>query len=728
MFLKNDNDNQSSIYIMVILLIICLFFLYENTFNKKNLNKIRSLPQQFNRDKEQHFTNMPLCIDIIDPLEQNMLIDYYIASSYNTPLIGNQKNDYLSLQMIGKVIDAGARYIELEICKSNISDGAPPVVAMGQKVGNWIISSNSLQISDVFNLIARKAFTLKSGKVNYPLIIYLKINTDDIITLNNLAFNIKESCQNLLLENTPYLTKPVFLEKMCKLLNKIIILADENYQENNLVDIVLPTNNLINYFKYDEIDSVNAIPEKGDKSKSYNDILSSEKQEKDNQYFIEKYPTTLSKDFEVGSDLLEKFKKDKNIVDPLTQFNKVGLTVVSPHKKEDVFSLNYPYDNYFLYGCQCVAMNYQVLDEHLADYLKFFNKSSFVLKPAGLRFHRRRKDVDDLSSMFPYKEKPSVQAKSEFLKDFDNKLVSIESLHLPGYFLTITGLKAAFEMGKYDGNNELLPPPDKQMFIINRSRYKKTANGLEIRPLTNSQQVLTTDGTYFNFKKVGNSSASIRDSTLFPIESLCQRKDYISFATVPTNTINVMAIQKYSLKEYKKTKENKLAIMSCFKFREIDHEKYIVFKHLPSGKYIKTLPKGEVVLSGTKVTSDHKFLVSGNFRGVDEETGELKKVTLGTQKNTFLGKTDIHMIDSRDNSISSNTLMYISFDGTAWNIINQDRFLSSSDGKTLSFEFDKPELTPEKRDKKDKIIQVAVYGPSLDNNKRFQIQEFFEPK
>ena len=247
------------------------------------------------------------------------------------------------------------------------------------------------------------------------------------------------------------------------------------------------------------------------------------------------------------------------------------------------------------YGCQCITMNYQVFDENLANYMKFFKDSSFKLKPAGLRFHRRRKDVADLTTMFPYKEKPTVQAETEFLKEFDNKLVTIESLHLPGYFLTIQAMKANFEIGKRNAKNELLPPPKNQMFIVNRSRYRKISNGITIRPLMDSRKSLITDGDFFYFDKIGNSSAAIRDSTVFPIKSLCQRKDYISFAPVPSDTINIMAVHKYTLKEYRKSKEDKLATMSCFKIREIEHEKYIVFKHLTSGKYIKALPDGNVI-------------------------------------------------------------------------------------------------------------------------------------
>ena len=725
MFMKNINENFSSISIFVILLITCLFALFEYTFNKQNLNKIKSLP--FDRDETKHFENMPYCIDITDPLEQYLLVDYYIASSFNTPLIGNQKNDYLSLQMLSKVLDAGARYIELEICKSDISDGAPPVVAMGDKVGDWIISANSLNAKQVFNMVSRKAFSFTSGKVNYPLIIYLKINTKDTVTLNSLSSIIKDSFGNLLLDNSLYMKNPVFLERMCKLLNKIIIFADENYYENNLKEIVIPSEHFINYVKYDEIDSINAIPKKGKSSKSYSNVLSRTMQEEDHKYFKKKYPTIKNKDFKIGSDLMNILKKDENIIDPLTQFNKVGITIVTPHNDDDVFSMNFPFENNMAYGCQCIAMNYQVLDDNLANYLKFFKNNSFILKPAGLRFHRRRKDVADLTSMFPFKEKPTVQAESEFLKDFDAKLVSIESLHLPGYFLTIKGLKATFEIGKRDGKNELLPHPQEQLFIVNRSRYKKIPHGMTIRPLVDSQKALITDGNFFYFDKMGNSSSAVRDTTVFPIKSMCQKKDYISFATVPSTTINIMAVHKYSLKEYQKTKEEKLAKMGCFKFRDIQHEKYIVFKHLTSGKYIKALKDGTVILSGNKITPQHKFLLSGNFRSIDEETGELKKITLGTQQNTLLGQTDIYLIDANNTAVAKNTLINIIFDGSAWNILNQDRYLTSSDDKTLSFEFDKPLLTPEKRDKKNRITQIAVFGPVLGNKKRFQILELFEP-
>ena len=76
MFLKINN---STIIIFIILIIVCLFLLYENTFNKKNFNKIRSIPLK--RDESQHFKNMPYCTDIIDPLEQYLLVDYYIAQA-----------------------------------------------------------------------------------------------------------------------------------------------------------------------------------------------------------------------------------------------------------------------------------------------------------------------------------------------------------------------------------------------------------------------------------------------------------------------------------------------------------------------------------------------------------------------------------------------------------------------------------------------------------------------
>ena len=49
---------------------------------------------------------MPYCININDQLEEYVLADYIIKSSYNSFLLGNQKYGYCSLDMIKSVFES----------------------------------------------------------------------------------------------------------------------------------------------------------------------------------------------------------------------------------------------------------------------------------------------------------------------------------------------------------------------------------------------------------------------------------------------------------------------------------------------------------------------------------------------------------------------------------------------------------------------------------------------
>ena len=55
----------------------------------------------------------------------------------------------------------------------------------------------------------------------------------------------------------------------------------------------------------------------------------------------------------VKFNLIEEYKN------PLLHFNKVGLSLVIPHNKEDNFTLNFEPHSYCDNGCQIVAMNFQ---------------------------------------------------------------------------------------------------------------------------------------------------------------------------------------------------------------------------------------------------------------------------------------------------------------------------------------------------------------------------------
>ena len=155
---------------------------------------------------------------------QFKLCDYYINSSFMTPCVGNQHYDYISTDMIIEVLQSGARYIQIPICENDITEKALPVVATAEYGQQLITSLNVLDIAMVFKTIRNNAFKLNNTKVNYPLIIHLILNTKKQFTLDVVADNIQEIFGDVLVEKSKYTTHSVFLEKLCNLLDKIMLL------------------------------------------------------------------------------------------------------------------------------------------------------------------------------------------------------------------------------------------------------------------------------------------------------------------------------------------------------------------------------------------------------------------------------------------------------------------------------------------------------------------------
>ena len=77
---------------------------------------------------------------------------------------------------------------------------------------------------------------------------------------------------------------------------------------------------------------------------------------------------------------------DKEILNNLTSFNKIGVSIVKPHKTEDVNTKNYDTTEALFMGCQFITMNFQINDVYMKNYLEIFKESSFRLKPSSMRF------------------------------------------------------------------------------------------------------------------------------------------------------------------------------------------------------------------------------------------------------------------------------------------------------------------------------------------------------
>ncbi len=294
------------------------------------------------------------------------LADFYVCSSFNSALPGYQMIDYVSADMVKKVLQCGCRYLEFQIFGETFSSDANPVVSSGFRKGEWKLSLNTVNFEDILKIIADHAFTIFDGTDGTPnnldpLIISLDLKTNYNYLVNNKIQQLisKYLSTYLLSPLYNYQNKNVALEPLKTLMGKVIIFSSDGYQGSNLEEII---NYSWNFSKLKKL--------------HYTDVDSQL-----NTKTIESVNTNLT-----GTQQQDVEAK-KNIIEynELKTFNKKGLTIVSPQNEGDLLTHNFDPTNAWTVGCQFVCMNFQKIDKNMDIYVNKFKKRAFVLKPKSLR-------------------------------------------------------------------------------------------------------------------------------------------------------------------------------------------------------------------------------------------------------------------------------------------------------------------------------------------------------
>ena len=757
------DTNKVMITFMSGILMVLLYLFYYYSYRKQNFDTLQSIdyPDKVN------LTNLKTCSQITEEDDDTILADYYIASSFNTACLGNQRYGHVSLDMIETVLRSGARYIELEICQENLGKGSKPVIATGDKTGSWINSENVLSIQETFSLVSNMAFVKKDGHLNYPLFIYLNLKTEDKGSLDMLADTIKHNLGKRLLELEKYHKYPIAQERICKLLNKIIIFSSEEHiVSSKLTELIIPSDGYLHRFKYNEIDSVNGTPEiSKDGSSKYNKVLSRKAQEEGDEQFKEKYPT-IDAVRKTSSDYLRDLQTDDMIIDVLSKYNKAGLSIVIPHKdvavgsdeEADVFSVNYDITNAMAYGCQFISVNYQVHDEVMDGYIDFFHKNSFILKPKALRFHKENVNVENIMNKYPIRKKLDYTILEDFHKKMSGKLVAIQSYTNQDLYLTKNGDNFKFtgvpiknkirDNGNGNGNsNDVVKikfPIDK-CFLIIPSRSRRYKNGIMFATANNLTEFVSTGSDYLYLSKPGYNEEDVKFSTFLPIASKCGSdtstntsdtwEGYLSFATTDKDVARVIGNFNGYLKEFRKTNNQTLVENTCFHIVDVPNRKFIELRHY-SNKYLKINKAGELVLgtSNIKVKSEdannYKFEI---IKDINSENGII--LGAGNGKYFRIREDGLLIADLEDINIST------VFD---LDILNQHYVLKDSGnrylvpkkgsgdrikglGEKMHMKLDGPLLKPAVKDSEGKLISVPVYGESLKSNKYYRVKFEYQP-
>ena len=266
------------------------------------------------------------CISQFKQLHDYKLSDFYIFSSHNTYVAGNQNMDVNSLQMIKIALQLGIREIELDVYAKNylISDKEylEPIVTHGIENTNQkndiFLNSNLLTFDSCIEIINENAFVENDD----PLIINIELNTHNIDYTNNRILEILKNYfgDRLIFSNSINNLKDM---KMKDLINKVIIVIHDMDDTSILKDLS---------FDYSKNVSFNYINEV-DISATNDDII---------RVFP---PINLNSHFSYNCD-------------PYAAWNK---------------------------GIQVVSCNIQNIDNNLQKHFKKFKNFSFLLKPKLLR-------------------------------------------------------------------------------------------------------------------------------------------------------------------------------------------------------------------------------------------------------------------------------------------------------------------------------------------------------
>ena len=216
----------------------------KSTVTEEKITATRPVISSFNSDANEHLDENVVITyyrpnSNVNPYKYKKLTDFYVASSHRSFLVGNQKADYCSLDMINRVLYFGARYIELEIFNKENRNDSEPVVSSGYNDAGMKLTLNHIDLEDCLKLISQMAFSeAHLDNFNDPLFIFLnlKVNGNEN-TINKTAKLIKSTLGNRLLPKR-FLNTNMGIATLCDLKKKVVIFSSPGWKGTDLEEVV----------------------------------------------------------------------------------------------------------------------------------------------------------------------------------------------------------------------------------------------------------------------------------------------------------------------------------------------------------------------------------------------------------------------------------------------------------------------------------------------------------
>jgi hypothetical protein len=724
---NNKNLDIIIIIIIIIILILVAVITYNNTIEKRL--------QQFNNKQLQELPTKLKPIEDCNKRRNYRLVDYYIASSYNTASLGNKHYDYVSTDAIRNTLLQGARYIQLNIFSLNVNINDvndEPLIGTSTGNDNHITSLNTIQFKDVLETIVSYAFKVKAEKgfknINYPLIIDLTINTKNINVLDKAADYIIEILGDYLLPREKYVSFPIQFEYLCNLLDKIIIWVNgSELEETKLKNIVIPKNLLIQKLFIAQITNSILTPSELEQYlKSISKITIREIYKQSDIFSkvidnIKNNPKSIY-DLNAVRDTISIKYNEEGIINKLDLenkfifFNSIGMTIIEPNPNQ-IFIENFDFRLPFNTGCQIIAMAYQKTDDkQLKIYKKLFSESSFILKPSNIRIP----DTDQLESI-------DLLEKYDIVKQITNPI----NYYIPYYnynyaLIYLQEIVSSEYKYAYITDNKTFEFKDKTLVNENYLLIKKTKiDGVDafyiLDPL-NQNFALTIKNNY-NSNLKDNLEFSLinpkkKQYQTFIIEK--SLKDDFQYSIGEQVGISVRSVLNTDYPFYLTTYKNKIVLR---KLETVKPEMMTFNSELKTAKFVSKLTN---LLSGPVKVYENGFVGIGtkhsNIEFIYDKVNESNNLTSIYMKynGKYLCMLDNKLKLSGDTKCS----LTIEVDSTGNNyfIKKNNKYLIANKSGILEFKEDQPIIQEEEKDPiTGKILKHKRVGPKLGSEKYYSI-------
>jgi hypothetical protein len=602
--------------------------------------------------------------------------------------------------------------------------------------------------------------------------------------LDQTAEDIRALLGEMLLDPKPYRNRPITFEPLCTLLNRVILLSDPGYESSRLSELVVPMPQ-----QFWQIISVDGI--QPDLSKEVNQVAYfrslSQTQQKSRVAALGKLDEFMrgrgaSTDGNTGVNAKEMMDAvlgpDAPISERLTLFNMIGMTLVEPVQKQAISgtggapidSPNFNPADAIMSGCQLIAMNYQTNDETMLGYINIFRKSSYVLKPSGLRLPASETELADAIGSYDLNNNNASGGKADatFVLKYGKgtdylRLVALSTGLGDGDNSTLSGTSRSIQI---NGERLRISPVSPSItpaalfastgFVLRRSPLNSsrnsTGNLIMIASATQPNLVITISPDF------DKGEASQGDVYLAPVATteaqakwqsfqpeypaisppnmqnrqnngIQSRPEYfISFRLYPTGFRDAfyLASVRTQIKLVPKTDDN--AGLLTFGVARLPIIQQIRIASANGSGTLRIFAGGVVSLSQSAPIEKGALLAvePAPATGTQMGANSISIYLRDTATNKYLASTGTQLIANLARPDSRKSVFILTQSGVQSTLTDfVGKYLIADQNGILLFKSDQPLIQREVRNNKGSVVKPARYGPSLGSDKYFQIQNSF---